>query len=268
MKKIFSVVSMLAVFAVSGFAAKQTVVQAGSGDGQGSSVAVSTAPAEDTRTNAEKLFDEDVQVRRNAVIYVGSERNKKNIPLLLPLLDDSSVEVRRAAIDALGKTGDKEEVPAALMEKFKSEKNYAVRQNIVVALGELQAKSALQFLKARLKDPFPGMRNEAIRALGKINDKSTYADITAMLKDQAEGTRIMAADVIGKLKIYSPAAVENLKKNLKDPIAIVRRSSVRALGLIGASSALPEIEQMQKDTDPTVAAAAKEAADQIKGKKK
>lgn len=223
-------------------------------------------PANDTRTNVEKLTDENPMVRRNAVIYIGSERKKENVPALVPMIDDASVEVQRAAIDALAKTGDTERVAPVLTGKFSREKNYAVKQNIIVALGDLQARSALPLIKAQLKDPFPGMRNEALRALGKINDKQTYGDIVAMLKDESEGTRMMAADVVGKLQLA--AGAEQLRKNLKDPVSLVRRSSARALGQLKASSALADLQLLLKDTDVGVAAAAKQSIEEIKGKTK
>lgn len=247
------------------FAADKAVV-GGENGGTPVSVSVSSAPAEDTRTNVEKLTDPNWMVRRNAVIFVGAEGRKETVKSVLPLIDDASIEVQRAAIDALSKLGDKENVPPALAAKFRREKNYAVKLAVITALGDLKDKSQLALVRAQLKDQFPNMRNEALRSLGKINDKSTYSDIVAMLKDEAEGTRIMAADVSGKLKL--PAAVEQLKKNLNDQAALVRRYSVKALGEIGEASSLSSVERLISDPDATVSAAAKEAADRIKGASK
>jgi HEAT repeat protein len=229
--------------------------------GAETSTAAAAAQTEDKRTNIEKLSDKDSKVRRNAVIYIGAERKKENIKALLPMLSDASTEVQRAAINALVNSGDKEAVVQPLLDKYKTEKNVSVRMNLIVSLGETGSKAAIPAVKETLKDPFAPMRNEAVRALGKINDRSTYQDIVAMLKDESEGVRIISADTAAKLKLT--AANPQLIKNLNDPVALVRKASVSALGQIGSKSSLPEIEKMTLDKDSTVAAAAKVALDAI-----
>lgn len=218
----------------------------------------SAAPAQDNRTNAEKLSDKDPMVRRNAVIYIGAERKKENVKLLLPMLGDPNTEVQRAAINALVNCGDKEGIVRPLLDKYKAEKVMSVRMNLIVALGETGSKAAVPTLRETLKDPFAAIRNEAVRALGKVNDKSTYKDIIGMLKDESEGVRIIAADTAARLRLEDANPL--LVKNLRDPVALVRKASVRALGMIGSRSSLPEVQKMAQDKDASVAAAAKEAA--------
>jgi HEAT repeat protein len=60
-----------------------------------------SSPTVDARTNLEKLADPDYLVRRNAVIYLGAEKKKENVPQLLAMLSDQNTEVQRAAVSAL-----------------------------------------------------------------------------------------------------------------------------------------------------------------------
>lgn len=222
-----------------------------------SSVAVSTSvPGPDTRTNREKFSDPDPIVRQNAVIYVGMEKKKTNVPALVKMLGDENAGVRRAAVNALVQTGDKSCV-SALVDRYGAEKDLAVKMNIVVALGDLKARSALPLLTSLLKDSYPPFRSEALRALGKINDPGTYSKIVARLSDEAEGVQVMAAEVAGNLKLAS--AVPDLIKNLENSVPVVRRASVKALGKVADAAALPRLEQMLQDADSLVARTAKEA---------
>jgi HEAT repeat protein len=226
---------------------------------QQTTVIISTAPAE--RTNREKLTDPDVVTRRNAAIYLGAERNKEHTPYLIPLLQDAAVDVRRAAITALAHSGDARAV-TPLVELFKQDQNHAVKLSIIMALGDLKARAALPLLTGLLKEQYAGYRNEAVRALGKINDPQTYQDIVRMLGDESEGVKVMAADVVRDLKIA--AAGPLLLSNLTDVTAVVRSSAAKALGVVGKSAAIPELEKLVQDTDKSVSTAAQEAIALIK----
>lgn len=212
------------------------------------------------RTNLEKLSDPDPMVRRNAVIYLGTEKKKENVPSLIKMLDDESPEVKRAAVNALSKIKDSRAV-SPLIDKFKAETNLNLKTDIIIALGELKSVVSVPTLKSLLRDPYPAFRNEAVRALGKINSPETYKDIVTMLNDEAEGVRVITADVAGALKLRS--SVPLLVKNLQDPVAVVRRACARAIGQIGEISALPELEKLMQDKDQQVISAAKEAMEKI-----
>ena len=219
----------------------------------------STAP--DTRTNLEKLSDPDPVIRRNALIYLGAEKNKENFSAISKMLEDPDTEVRRSAVNALAAPGDAR-AASALIDRFNAEGNINVRINIVTALGELRSRTAVDVLKSLLKDSYPAFRNEAVRALGKINAPETYPQIVSMLGDEAEGVRVMASETVAKLKIYS--AAPELRKNLENPVGVVRRSAAEALGVVGDSNAVHELEKLLKDTDQSVSKAAKNAIEKIK----
>lgn len=221
----------------------------------------SKKPAAAAKTNLQKLSDPDPLVRRNAVIYLGMEKNKNNIIPLLKMLNDENVEVRRAAINALANIGDARAVKT-LIEKFSAENIEAVKVNIIYGLGELKDSGSVEFLKNLLKDTAPTFRSEAMRALSKINNPDTYSDLINMLNDDAEGVRVMAAEVAGTLKLNT--AVPFLVKNLNNPVPVVRRTCIMALGQIGDASVIPELENSLKDRDSNVALAAKEALENIK----
>ena len=171
--------------------------------------------------------------------------------------------MRRSAVNALAASGDPR-AASVLIDRFSAEGNTNVKINIVTALGELRSTTAVDMLKTLLKDPYPIFRNEAIRALGKINSPETYPQIAAMVHDEAEGVQVMAADTVARLKIYTAAPY--LRINLENPVAVVRRSAADALGVVGDTSAIKELEKLLKDADKSVSAAAKGAIDNIKQK--
>jgi HEAT repeat protein len=228
-------------------------------------VILSSAPAApvavDTRTNTEKLSDPNPMIRRNAVVYIGSGRNKSSFPSLSKMLGDTSPEVRRAAVNALVGLDDPRTVKA-LMDKLGFEQDVSVRMNIVVAFGDIKSSSTVPVLLTLLKNPYPQFRGEAVRALGKINAPETYPAIVEMLNDEAEGVRMMTADVTSGLKLT--AALPLLIKNLSDPVPMVRRSCAQALGVIGDPSAIPALKRIQNDPDMSVRAPALEAIEKLK----
>ena len=228
---------------------------------ESSEIAVSTAPQVGERTNIDKLSDPDPMVRRNAIIYLGSEKKKSSVARLLIMLDDENAEVRRAAINALAAIGDSR-AAGPLMDKFKKETNINIKMNIIIALGELKSAAAIPLLKTVLKDPYPAFRNEAVHAFGKINSVETYKDIVGMLNDEAEGVRVRAADVVGKLKLRSAETL--LIKNLKDPVAVVRQACAKAMGEVGQVSSMVELEKLLEDKNESVVAAAKDAIEKIR----
>lgn len=224
-------------------------------------IVVSTnMPAADKRTNFEKLSDTEPITRRNAVISLGSEKKKTNIPALIKMLADSNIEVKRTAINALALSGDPRAI-SPLMDILKTEKNIQAKMSALVALGDLKSREAVPLISSFLKDPYPIFRTEAIRTLGKINSSESYNEIAVMLSDEAEGVRIMAAQTAGNLKISS--AVPLLVRNLNDRVNLVRRACAQALGKTGRNSEIPELEKLLSDKDPSVAAAAKEAINAI-----
>lgn len=228
---------------------------------QSQDVAVSTAaPAPDTRTNLDKISDPDSNIRRNAAIFLGSEKKKENVPALITLLNDTDSDVQRAAVDALALSGDRRAVQP-LMDKFKATKDINIQMDIIIAIGELRNVAGLPLVRALLKDPYPVFRNEAVRALGKINSPETYKEIASMLNDESEGVRVVAAEVSGELKITSAAQL--LVKNLQDPVAVVRISCARALGVVGGSAVVSDLRKLLQDTDSSVVAAAQESIKQI-----
>ena len=261
-KNLFVLLIIAALCVSSIFASNKKAKAAADAPKPANATAVSTETAKpDTRTNLEKLADPDPVVRRNAVIYLGLEKNKSNFTAISNMLQDTDTEVRRSAVNALASSGDAR-AASVLIDRFNTEGNNNVKINIVTALGELRSKTAIGMLKSLLKDTYPIFRNEAIRALGKINAPETYPQIAAMLRDEAEGVQVMAADTVARLKIYS--AAPDLRRNLGNPVGVVRRSAADALGVVGDNSAVKELEKLLKDADKSVAGAAKSAIANIK----
>ena len=222
--------------------------------------AVAPQPAQKAQTHKDKLSDPNPVVRRNAIIYIGYEKKKENVPALVKMLADENVEVRQAAVNALAVTGDAGALNP-LMSRFKVENDPGVKLNIIVALGDLKNKAALPFLISLVKDPYPAFRTEVVRSLGKMNAPEAYDAVIQLLADEADGVKIMAAQVSGELKLAK--AVPFLVKNLDIPIDAVKKSCAEALGNIGDSATVSALEKLLTEKNEAIVSTVKEAIEKI-----
>lgn len=220
----------------------------------------------DTRTNIDKLTDTDSIVRRNAVIFLGTEKKVKNIKYLVKMLNDETPAVRRVTVRSLVEscitTNAKKSVVQSILDHFDSEKDTGVQIDCIEAFGQLKSKKAVPKLKLLLKHRYPLIRTYTTKSLGEIADVTVYPLFVKMLINETGSVRIQSAKIVAKLKIKS--AVPNLLTNLKHPINKVRRAAVDALGELGDAKVLPQLEEMLNDKDKRVVQKAKFAIKKIK----
>ncbi len=96
----------------------------------------------------------------------------------------------------------------------------------------------------------------------RVAHADRVADLTTMLSSSSEKTRISA--VISLAKLGDKRALKPLVTALHDPNAQVRALAAAGLGKLGHRAALPSLTEMaSNDTDETVRARAREAADAI-----
>lgn len=145
-------------------------------------------------------------------------------PALVPLLSDPSHRVRVGAARALEASGW---TPANPNETF------AYRS----ALGDWEAVAAMgpvaaPFLAEALRDPHPGVREEAARALGRCGDAGSAPYLRDLLAlDPEEEVRAAAAGSLGELA--GPQAVPSLREALSDRSHAVRAAAAAALDTLG-----------------------------------
>ena len=152
---------------------------------------------------------------------------KAAVPLLNAPLTNSSAEVRSAALSSLGKIG----------------------------VGSVAG------LILALKDADPEVRGLAALALKSmgVGAVGAVAELAAALSDPVEPVRIGAADALGAIGPAASKAVPALAARLADKSEgrFVFRSSLQSLGMIGsgAKAALPQLEEIVRQTGPNSVAA-------------
>ena len=197
---------------------------------------------------------------------------------------DPSGRVRIAAIAAVRETDDREALPV-LRERFQSEREPAVRQEIALALGNMGDKDALPLLVAVLRDPASlepirtaaltgleaiggkpaidalidalankrgGIKDEAqirmVTALGRFKAKEGIPAIADRLFHTDAEVRVAAAEALGKigdLKLCAP----RLRPALKDLSADVRNAALRALAACRDRDSIPAMIEAANNDD-------------------
>jgi len=123
------------------------------------------------------------------VIEVNEYENKKNVEVIINLLEDSNYEIREAAAYSLGRLLDK--------------------------------RAIVPLIKA-LHDSHSYVRSAAIESLSSYNDKRAIVAISKRLRDKDSVVRIYAIDAITRLQ--GKKAIPSLRKiSTRDPSRYVRK---------------------------------------------
>ncbi|REE92758.1 HEAT repeat protein [Paenibacillus taihuensis] len=139
---------------------------------------------------AKALEDDNVSIRRLAVVYLGELRLPEAMPLLFAALRDASASVRRTAGDTLSDLGD----PAAIAPMIEAlgDRNKLVRWRAARFLYEAGDESAVEALRAAAADPEFEVSLQARIALERIERGeeaagSVWQQITSRNRDGKEG---------------------------------------------------------------------------------
>lgn len=159
-------------------------------------------------------------------------------------------------------SGDTAAVVAALTRAL-GDSVASVREDAAYALGQLEARAAVEPLAARLlKDPVPKVREMCAWALAQIGNRGAVTTLnSAALKDSSAAVRGMAVWALGQLE--DPGSVESLSGVLRDASAEVRGRAAWALGSIGPERAPPALIAALRDPSDDVRLRAAWALGQI-----
>lgn len=152
--------------------------------------------ANDTEKYIEDLKSENVMVRNNAIYYLGKNKEKLAVPMLIELVnDDQPKETKLSIIEALGKIEEGRSVDA-LVGLFKEEDN-EIRIAALEALGKIKNPQAIKPLINLLEDQ--DLRLTAIWALGNIGDNSAIPAMTKLLGNRDKYVRYNAIQALKKI---------------------------------------------------------------------
>lgn len=176
-----------------------------------------------------KLLDEtNWRVRMETVTALGRIKNNQAVEPLVKRLEDSDWRVLYRTIIALGSLQDERAV-VPLQETFERQDSLMIKRFIIIALGNISHKRAIDFLVSVLNHKDDVIKVNAVYALGKIG-KPAVKTLLKMLKQTDNNAEYLRANVIGALgNIGDPRTIDPIIGALKHSSWRVRDSAVIAL---------------------------------------
>jgi HEAT repeat protein len=169
------------------------------------------------------------------------ELGEQAVPALIRRLNDTKIREGALAM-ILGRIGEPAREP--LVAALRSE-DRLVRKNAAWSFGYLKTDSgAVAPLMALLADGDADVRAAAAWALGQMQAKDAVERLKALSESAHGKDRQAAAEAMGRIGSFS--AVSNLVALLRDAEPDVRLAAVTALGLVGDKSAVGPLTELWK----------------------
>ena len=150
----------------------------------------------DTEKYIADLKSENVMVRNKAIYYLGENKEKLAVPMLIEFLNnDQPKETRLNAIEALGKI--EEAISVEALVALLNEEDKEIKMAACDALGMIKNAKAVGHLISILEDK--DIQLTAIWALGNIEDKSAVPALTTLLNDKDKYVSSNAAKALKKI---------------------------------------------------------------------
>ena len=218
------------------------------------------------------LHNADWIVRMHAAKALGRIRNTDTVEPLIPLLQDKVKAVREEAAAALAAIGNAA-IPSLV--KGLQHEDWLVRLHAVESLGKAKSKQAVEPLLSLLfNDRDSAVREDVVRALGEIGDPGTVEYLFAAMREP--GLRTLAVEALGRIgdrravpvlmDILTGAGHPEVTRTVAGcgdqwtEEVIARGAAARSLGLIGDERAIPSLVAALEPTFTRAEAAAALAA--------
>jgi len=199
----------------------------------------------------EALEDEVLAVRYSAACSLAEHRNPDHIePILLAFDAEHEINWYRL-VEIMTEYGDKA-VPTLLRVIANPTGRYTHNLiNVAIrSLGVLRAKSAVEPLIAKLKDPDFSIRLNAAHALGDIGDPAALDALAELRSDPEWSVRNDAIEAMEKL--HPDEKLPELVEALYDPSWWVRYTAAQAICSVGWAGVQTLRVIMQNTYDPYV----------------
>jgi aminopeptidase N len=193
------------------------------------------------------LFDKGNKVLRSL------EFQKSPEEWIRQLQTAQDVPDRADAAVALGAIKDTDAVTAALGEAARHDRFWGVRNEALRALGRLNSPAARKQVFEALSNEQPWVRQVAVEQMGRFqNDDETVKRLQNIYKDdKAYSVRGQALQSLAQDK--GPGTMALLEKALatSSPDDILRRSALRAMGMLGDTAAVPSLLEWSSPGKPS-----------------
>ena len=209
------------------------------------------------------LLQDSVKAVREETSTALAAIGEAALPSLLGALTHGEWLVRLHAVEALGKTRSPEAVDPLLSVLF-NDRDRAVREDAVRALGQIGDARAVEFLMTAMKEP--GFRPLVVEALGQIGDRRAVPVLINMLEgvDQLDVSRPIdgcgdhwdedlitfgaAAKALGVIR--DEAAIPSLIKALR--YTVTRADAADALTRFGGTVIAPLLALLAHESDDNI----------------
>ncbi|HOP41398.1 MAG TPA: HEAT repeat domain-containing protein, partial [Geobacteraceae bacterium] len=211
------------------------------------------------------LSSTEEELRRNAVVALGSFSLGKSSSYLMRAMGDDSWRVRKEAVEVFLSSAGVEQYVGALFDLLRSQDNAGLRNSAAEALARL-GTSALPVLDAHAHDTDRDVRKFVVDILGVIADPSSMQFLVSALTDDDPNVATAAAENLGNIgraeavpalldalsreditfrytvletlaKIGEPVPFELISRFLSD--ALLKKAVYECLGSVGGADAAP-----------------------------
>jgi HEAT repeat protein len=214
------------------------------------------------------LKSNDWIVRMHAAQALGHVKSAETVEALIPLLQDKVKAVREESATALAAIGDAA-IPC-LVQALKHD-DWLVRLHAVESLGKARSSRAVEpLLSVLFNDRDSAVREDAVRALGEIGDAQAVDHLYVAMREP--GLRTVAVEALGRIghPCAVPVLIDVVTGNAPPEATrtaagcgdqwseelITQGAAVRALGLIGDDRAIPSLVAALSPTHTRAEAAA------------
>ena len=194
----------------------------------------------------EFLNDEDADLRMQAALALGEQRDRRAAPALLGALDDADANVRYHAIEALGKLRAVEAADA--LAGVAEAGDFFLAFPALDALTRIGDARVAPRVVPLLEDEL--LREAAADALGHLGDEETVAPLAALLNTPDAPTRVVARAL---------AALHDRYEKLYGEGAYIADLSRAAINPTGAQNLLDALNDSSPD-EPAPARAGRRLA--------
>ena len=201
------------------------------------------------------LQDKDPFIRANALNAIHKKIRgkeivgslaKKTLDITLKSLHDPNTTVRRNAAILTGLLKDSR-LAHPLMQQLQVETDEETIINIVLALGWLETKSALNVLHMKLKQSNPIIKENVLLALGMISSEESIDAVVECLKSPHEKVRANAC--LALAEINNPITIPYVLPLLKDDSNLVLQSAEKSIQMFGEAARFPVMQYILSDPE-------------------
>jgi HEAT repeat protein len=184
--------------------------------------------------------DENLLVRRLAMLALGKLKDPSAVPILEKNLDDPRHAVRCVAALAL-RDVNRPASAARLLAAVRQWGNHPLNEIVVTTLARIAPAPREELAAAAVDDDHPTVRTVAMRALVPLANRDLLPTFIQGLSDSDRYVRFAAAVALGNVR-KSPEAIQALVEATRHEDPVVSDRAATSLGLV--------YERHEEETDP------------------